>query len=88
MDYQVGLMGQPGWMVRSLVWYPGDLDSVAPGPVYQKPFPTSAPTFEDFKRLEGGGMGQRGKERQVIMEESGVLGEPETPSGDLSGYRL
>ena len=53
----------------------------------QKPFPTSAPTFEDFKRLEGGGMGQRGKERGVIMEESGVLGESETPSGDLLGYR-
>ena len=48
-------MGQPGWMVRS----PGDLGSVAPGPVSQKMFPTSAPTFEDFKRLEGGGMGQR-----------------------------
>ena len=47
-------MGQPGWMVGS----PGDLGSVAPGPVSQKPFPTSAPTFEDFKRLEGGGMGQ------------------------------
>ena len=77
-------MGQPGWMV----WCPGDLGSVAPSPVSQKPFPTSAPTFEDFKRLEGGGMGQRGKERQVIMEESGVLGEPETPSGDLLGYRL
>ena len=59
MDCQVGLMGQPGWMVRSLVRSPGDLDSVAPGPVYQKPFPTSAPTLEDFKRLEGGGMGQR-----------------------------
>ena len=27
----------------------------------QKPFPTSAPTIEDFKRLEGGDMGQRGK---------------------------
>ena len=49
----------------------------------QKPFPTSAPTFEDFERLERGGMGQRGKERGVIMEESGVLGESETPSGDL-----
>ena len=48
----------------------------------------SAPTFEDFKRLEGGGMGQRGKERQVIMEESGVLRVFETPSGDLLGYRL
>ena len=28
-------------------------------------------------------MGQRGKEGGVIMEESGVLGESETPSGDL-----
>ena len=73
-------MGQPGWMVRS----PGDLGSVAPGPVSQKPFPTSAPTFEDFKRLEGGGMGQRG-ERGVIMEENGVLRESKTPSGDLLG---
>ena len=30
-------------------------------------------------------MGQRG-ERGVIMEENGVLGESETPSGDLLGY--
>ena len=52
----------------------------------QKPFPTSAPTFEDLKRLEGKGMGQR-KERGVIMEESGVLKESETPSRDLLGYR-
>ena len=68
MDCQVGLMGQPGWMVRSLVRSPGDLDSVAPGPVYQKPFPTSAPTLEDFKRLEGGGMGQR-------WEGMGIMGQ-------------
>ena len=27
------------------------------------------------------------KERGVIMEKSGVLGESETPSGDLLGYR-
>ena len=47
------MTGQPGWMV----WSPGDLGSVAPGPVFQKPFPT----FEDFKRLEGRGMGQRGE---------------------------
>ena len=52
----------------------------------QKLFPTSAPTFEDLKRLEGRGMGQR-KERGVIMEESGVLKESETPSRDLLGYR-
>ena len=41
-------------------------------------------------RLAGreGGMGQRGKERQVMIEESGVLRESETPSGDLLGYRL
>ena len=31
-------------------------------------------------------MGQR-KERGVIMEESGVLNESETPSRDLLGYR-
>ena len=37
---------------------------------------------------ERGGMGQRGKERQVMIEESGVLRESETPSGDLLGYRL
>ena len=37
---------------------------------------------------ESGGMGQRGKERQVMIEESGVLRESETPSGDLLGYRL
>ena len=29
-----------------------------------------------------------GKDRQVIIEESGVLRESETPSGDLLGYRL
>ena len=28
-----------------------------------------------------------GKEWGVIMEEIGVLGESETPSGDLLGYR-
>ena len=33
-------------------------------------------------------MGQRGKERQVMIEESGVLRESETPSGDLLGYSL
>ena len=48
-------MGQPGWMV----WCPGDLGSVVPAPVSQKPFPTSVPTLEDFKRLKGGSMGQR-----------------------------
>ena len=37
---------------------------------------------------ERGGIGQRGKERQVMIEESGVLRESETPSGDLLGYRL
>ena len=30
---------------------------------------------------------REGKERGVIMEESGVLGESETVSGDLLGYR-
>ena len=51
----------------------------------QKPFPTSAPTFEDFERLERGGMGQ--VDWGIIMVESEVLGESETPSGDLLGYR-
>ena len=35
---------------------------------------TSAPTFEGFKRLEGG-MGQRGKGNVNHKEEKGVLGE-------------
>ena len=30
---------------------------------------------------------REGKERGVIKEESGVLGESETVSGDLLGYR-
>ena len=76
--------GFPDHLQLSLTLKPSDTYTSG----LKKPFPTSAPTFEDFKRLEGGGMGQRGKERQVIMEESGVLGEPETPSGDLLGYRL
>ena len=32
-------------------------------------------------------MGQRGEEKGVIMEESGVLRESKTPSRDLLGYR-
>ena len=39
----------------------------------QKPFPTSAPTFEDFERLERGGMGQRGKSLLWRVEFSGSL---------------
>ena len=33
-------------------------------------------------------MGQKGKGKASHMEESGVLGESKTPSGDILGYRL
>ena len=44
-------MGQPV-LDGPVSW---DLGSVDPGPVSQKPFPISSPTFEDFQKLEGGG---------------------------------
>ena len=50
----------------------------------QKPFPTSAPTFCGFRKA---GERRYGSEGGIIMVESGVLGESETPSGDLLGYR-
>ena len=59
-----GPVGRSGWPVRPawldspVSWGPGLCCSWAS---FQKPFPTSAPTFEDFKRLEGGGMGQGGE---------------------------
>ena len=72
-DYRAGLFGRSVW----LVGWPVQLDSQLGWPV-----PTSAPTFEDFKRPEGG-MGQRGEGKGSDMEESGVLRESKTPSGDL-----
>ena len=39
----------------------------------QKPFQTSGPTFEDFERLERGGMGQRGESLWWRVEFSGSL---------------
>ena len=50
----------------------------------QKPFPTSAPTFCGFRKA---GERRYGSEGEIIIVESGVLGESETPSGDLLGYR-
>ena len=48
---------------------------------------TSAPTFEGFKRLEGG-LGQGERKRVSHMEESGVLGRSKTPFGDLLSSSL
>ena len=76
-------MGQPGWMVRS----PGDLGSVAPGPVSKN---RSQPLHQPLRISKGWREElwvRGGKEWGVIMEEIGVLGESETPSGDLLGYR-
>ena len=50
----------------------------------QKPFPTSAPTFCGFRKA---GERRYGSEGEIIIVESGVLGESDTPSGDLLGYR-
>ena len=91
MDYQAGLIGQPGW----LIWSSGDLGSVASCPLSQtastdtytsgpKNVPNLCTNLWGFRKA---GERRYGSEGGIIMVESGVLGESNTPSGDLLGYR-
>ena len=71
----------PDRLQLALTLKPSDTYTFGP----KKTFPVSAPTFEDFKRLEGGGMGQKGIGKTHYGGEWSSF-ESETSSGANLGY--